>query len=170
MHDGDLRPQGAEEVGQLSGDVFPSHDSEPPRLLWQSKRLVGGDIRGIAQAGDLWDSGPGTRGDDHGLGTDPVAAHLQGFLAHESTGVFVDGNVWGLPVPVFDGLGIGVDLVRGAPDDELPVHRLNAGLDSEQPRPFDSLHHVGGVDEYLGWDASAVQAGPAKRTLFHHGY
>ena len=76
MDDSHLRPQGAEEVSQLGGDVASAQDDEPPRLLRQAERLVGGDVGDVGQSLDLRHGGPGAGGDDDRLCRDALIAYL----------------------------------------------------------------------------------------------
>ena len=118
----------------------------------------------------LWDRRPRARSDDDGLCTDALAAHLQSLLLHEPGLLLEHRDVGSLAVALLDGLGLGVNIVKDAPDDELPVHGLDLGLDAELLRPLDGLHDVGAVDKHLGRDAPSVVAGSTKGPRLGHCY
>jgi len=50
----------------------------------------------------------------------------------------------------------------------LAFNGINRFLDAEKLRSLDGLHHVGAVDQHLGGDAAAVQAGAAEGAFFNH--
>ncbi len=168
MHDGDLGPQGAEEVGQLGGDVPSAQDDEPPGLPGQAEGLVRGDKGDIRKTIDVRDARPAPGGDDDAFCGDSLAAHLQDSVADKPAGVLEDAYLRVSAVTFLNGLSVAVHAIYGPPDDRTPVHSGHLGGDAKQPGALDRLHDVGAVDEHLGGDAAAVQARAAEGAVLDH--
>ena len=56
-----------------------------------------------------------------------------------------------------------------AANDLFPVNGIDMDIDAKVARMLDDLHDVGGMDQLLGGDAAAIDAGAAERSGLHNG-
>jgi hypothetical protein len=98
-----------------------------------------------------------------------LSVDLQGLVTNEARLAFEDGGVGLALAPLLARFGQRIDALPDPPSDPVPVEALDPGRDPKRRRRVDRLRYVSRVDEHLGWDASTVEAGAAKRALLDYG-
>jgi hypothetical protein len=171
-HQGDPDTERGEDVREFGCDETTSDDDQVLGQLWYPHDGVAGVVVHPALEDGRRDHRPRSRGDDHLLGGELVAALGAQQIAvigldRPETGVLVvDVDVGGGPPVVFATDRDRVDAPEHARDDVVPTHPIDAGVDAVAGGGADCLGDLGGVDEHLGGDAPDVEAGSAECSLF----
>ena len=162
----DRATEAGEHVGHLRRDVARTeHDESLGQRRQPHDRVARVVVDGV-EAHHVGDE-RACAGRDHDVRTGQLlAVHLDGLRADEAGLAGEDRDVRrALPVGE-TARWDRVDAAEDAIDDVGPADLVDRRVDAVRRRMGDVLGDVGGVDEHLGRDAAAVEAGAAEDVLF----
>ena len=167
LDDGQICPERAEEVRELSSDVAPAHDCHGFRQRFESQCFFAGEKGYVLDSIDGRNKGPRSRCNDHFLSFDGLIAHFECPRAEESSACLEQCAFLVSADGFFDLSRVFINNAVDTVHHFFEIHAIAFGVDPEQWRIIDGINHVRAMDEHLGRDASAIEARASHRAFFN---
>jgi hypothetical protein len=167
LDDRDLGAERAPDAGELAADGARAQDHDGGGDVLEAQRVVAGDDALVVDLEARDGAGDRAGGQQHVLGLDAPAVDLDGGGGDQRAGALDDLDLAALDQagealvqPLDDLALVGVDARH--------VDLVEAAVDAELLGLLDDLDGLGRVQQRLGRDAAAVQAGAADLVLLDH--